>query len=292
MNQAPDLKTLTDYLIYELAKAVALPKSSLVQALIRKMFGPAAKKFAQLALDLDHVIGKSGLAAAARWVLPRFAKSHDAQGAEFIPPDGPLVIASNHPGSIDSVAITANVERSDYKIIIGNIPFFQNLPNLRQRALFAPPVENVSGRMRLVREAIRHLGTGGALLIFARGTIEADLSILPRSKPEFHLWSRSLEIFLRHVPETRILTSIVSGVIARSNFYHPITWLRKNRADKQRLAFMYQFIRQMVSGREIFGVTPCVTFGEIVAGESRDHILAEVEAAASRTLQKHLAWVL
>jgi hypothetical protein len=144
--------------------------------------------------------------------------------------------------------------------------------------------------MNTVRQAIRHLQSGGALLIFARGGIEPDPSIARDADAEFDLWSRSLEIFLRHVPQARILTTIVSGVIAEAAFQHPITWLRKKRPDKQRLAFMYQMIRQMSSGKEIFGLRAKVTFGEIISGRTHQHILDEVAAAAHRTLGQHLAW--
>lgn len=290
MNRQPDLKALTDTLIFELAKAMALPQSHAAKAAIRALFGKAARKFSRLARDLDRVIGSGGLATGARWVLPHFAKSCEARGTEVIPPQGPLVIASNHPGSIDSVAISAHVERADYKIIIGNIPFFQNLPNLRERAFFAPPDENIPGRMRVVRECLRHLQAGGALLIFPRGTIEADPAFMPDANAEFHLWSRSLEIFLRHVPATRLVITVASGVIAQKAFHHPLTWLRKAQPDKQRLAFMYQMVRQVMTDRECFGMTPRITFGEMVAGAHPEHVLQQVEAAANRTLRKHLAW--
>lgn len=291
MNETtPDLHSLSEMLIYELARAIGLPRSRLARAVVRGAFGRAARGFAALALELDGVVAGGGLSAGARWVLPRFARSCEARGAEAIPPHGPLVIAANHPGSFDSVAISAHVGRPDYKIIIGNIPFFQRLPNLRQRALFAPAVENVAGRMRLVREAIRHLQCGGALLIFARGTIEADPSFMPAPGAEFGQWSRSLEVFVRHVPEARVLVTIVGGVIAERAFRHPLTRFRSRRADRQRLAFMYQMIRQIAGGAETFGLRPRVTFGELVAGRTQAHVLAEVEAATARALARHLAW--
>lgn len=172
---------------------------------------------------------------------------------------------------------------------LGNIPFFQNLPHLRQRAIFAPAVSNVTGRMNTVRQSIRHLQAGGALLIFARGGIEADPSIVPRADAEFHQWSRSLEIFLRHIPQARVLTTIVGGVIAEAAYRHPITWLRAARPDKQRLAFMYQMVRQVTSGKETFGLQARVTFGELISGATYQHILDEVTGAAHRTLRQHLA---
>jgi hypothetical protein len=297
MNEAPSAAALSELLIYELAKAVRLQQNATVKRIIRGLFGKAARKFSDLGLELDRVVGEGGLSAGARWVQPHFVRSNKACGVENIPAKGPLVIAANHPGSVDSVMISAHVARPDYKVIIGNIPFFQNLPNLRERAIFAPADSNVVGRMNTVRESIRHLQAGGALLIFARGGIEADPSIAADADAEFHLWSRSLEIFLHHVPQARILTTIVSGVIARDAFRHPITLLRKKRPDKQRLAFMYQMIRQMASGKETFGLRAQVTFGEIISGATpqncgatQQHILDEVACAAQRTLGQHLAW--
>jgi hypothetical protein len=290
MNETPSVASLSELLFEELAMAMALPNSATAKRFIRRLFGRAARKFSELGLELDRVVEEGGLSAGARWVQPRFVQSNIACGVENIPRDGPLVIASNHPGSYDSVMISAHVLRPDYKVIIGNIPFFQNLPNLRQHTIFAPEVSNVAGRMNTVRQSIRHLQAGGALLIFARGGIEADPSITPGADAEFHQWSRSLEIFLRHVPRARVLTTIVSGVIAEAAFRHPITWLRAARPDKQRLAFMYQMIRQVISGKETFGLHARVTFGELISGATQQHVLDEVAEAANRTLRQHLAW--
>jgi hypothetical protein len=282
--------SLSELLVEELAKAVSLPDSGTAQRFIRKFFGRATRKFSELGLELDRIVAEGGLSAGARWVQPRFVATNLARGLENIPLDGPLVIASNHPGSYDSVIISAHVTRPDYKVIIGDIPFFQNLPNLRTRAIFAPATTDVVGRMNAVRESIRHLQAGGALLIFARGGIEADPSISPDAGAEFHLWSRSLEIFLRHVPQARILTAIVSGVIAEAAFHHPVTWLRAARPDKQRLAFMYQMVRQVTSGRETFGLRARVTFGKVIDSGTSQRILKDVATAAHRTLRQHLAW--
>jgi len=288
--QPPTIHTLSEMLIHELARAMARPNSQALKNILRRLFGGTVRNFSGLALELDQVVAEGGPSAGARWILPRFVKTNEARGVDSIPPAGPLVLAANHPGSYDSLVISAHVARPDYKIIIGNIPFFQALPNISARALFAPAVEDVTGRMKTIREAIRHLQDGGALLIFARGDIEADPSFMPDPGAEFHLWSRSLEIFLRSVPQTRVLLTIVSGVIAQAAFRQPITWLRKRRADKQRLAFMYQMLRQTITNRETFGLTPRVTFGEIVTGKHYEQVMQDITGAAERSLQSHLAW--
>jgi hypothetical protein len=113
---------------------------------------------------------------------------------------------------------------------------------------------------------------------------------MPDPDGEFHRWSRSLEIFMQRVPNLQILVTIASGVISPAAMKHPITWFRKARPDKQRLAFIYQLARQILSGRQIFDLTPRVTFGEILCGDHHEHVLAEIEQAACRTLEEHMAW--
>ena len=288
ISQADEIHALTETLIYELVKAFALPKSKLADRLIRLIFGKAARATAEVGIGLDCAVAEGGLPAGARWLLPRFVKSHSACGVENIPANGPLVIASNHPASIDSIVISAHVNRPDYKAIIGDIPFFEHLLHVSQHAIFAPDTNNIVGRMQVMRESIRHLRSGGALLIFPRGGIEPDPAFMPHPDAEFNHWSRSLEIFMQRVPQLQILITIASGVISQSAMHHPITWVRRTRPDRQRLAFLYQLARQMLSGKEIFGLMPRVTFGEIVAGKSHEHMLAEIEQAARRTLHQHM----
>jgi hypothetical protein len=285
-----EIQTLTETLIYELTKAFALPQTNRAKGLIRLIFGKAARAAAEVGIGLDRAVADGGVPGGAHWILPRFVNSHEACGVENIPPSGPLIIASNHPANIDSIVISAHVNRPDYKVIIGDIPFFEHLPHVSQNAIYAPDPTNMMGRMQVIRESIRHLKAGGSLLIFPRGGIEADPDFMPNPDGEFHYWSRSLEIFLNRVPDLQILVTITSGVISQIAFYHPITWFRKHRPDRQRLAFLYQLARQFLAGEEIFGLTPKVTFGEVIKGNSHEHMLAQIEEAALRTLQNHMAW--
>lgn len=294
MIETPDrIQTLSNFLISELTRALALPQTRQAQQLVRLVFGSAARRFAELGTRLDQAVAQQGVAGGARWVLPRFVRNYAARGLENIPNSGPLVIACNHPGSIDSLVISAHVTRPDFKIIIGDIPFFQKLPHISQHAIFAPQRGDVPGRMLVIRQSIRHLSGGGALLIFARGGIEPDPAFMPEPGAEFGLWSRSLQVFLQHVPRTSVLVTMISGVISRAAMSHPITWLRKKRPDRQRLAFMIQMAQQVMSGREKFGLTPRVSFGDLIglqqAGSS-EAALQCVTQSARELLRSHLLW--
>lgn len=294
MPAAPDeVQSLTDSLLTDLTKALALPQKDWTRTIVRLMFGRAARRFAELGARLDRIVADSGITAGARWALPHFARGFRSRGDGNIPSSGPLVIASNHPGSFDSVLISAHVHRPDYKVIIGDIPFFQQLPHVSEHAIFAPVRQDTFGRMQVIRKAIRHLAGGGSLLIFARGGIEPDPDFMPDPDAEFNLWSRSLQIFLEHVPQTHVLTTIVSGVVSRAAMSHPITRLRRLRPDKQRLAFMMQMAQQVLSGREKFGLVPHVSFGELIGvsdSGGASGALERITRSARTLLQSHLAW--
>lgn len=284
--------TLTENLVYEITKALALPQMQGIRKIIALFTNKAIRQFVEIASELDCVVEKEGVAGGARWLLPRFVKGHSAQGVENIPQTGPLVIASNHPASVDSVVISAHVPRRDYKIIIGEIPFFKNLPNINKNAIFAPNPTDAMGRMQVIREVVRHLNKDGAILIFPRGSIEPDPAFMSHPDAEFDHWSRSLEIFIKQVPQTQVLVTIVSGVISKAAMHHPITWFRKARADRQRLAFIYQMIRQMIAGKELFGLTPRVTFGDLISADNtidREHMLQTITQSAHNVLKAHMA---
>ncbi|MBN8579135.1 MAG: 1-acyl-sn-glycerol-3-phosphate acyltransferase [Anaerolineae bacterium] len=279
------LLPLNTSFINEIIRAMGLPNHPVTQSLIRLFFEKSTLRFADIVLGLDREIEQHGSMQGARWLLKHFITGFDVNGAELIPKTGPLIIASNHPASYDALVITACIPRRDFKIIIGEIPPYQFVPHISSCAIFSPNVKNTFGRMQTIRNAIRHLKSGGALLIFPRGGIEPDPAFMPAPDAEFDHWSRSLEIFIKNAPETQVLATAVSGVISERIFNHPITWFRKSRPDRQRLAFMYQILRQALSGKELFGLRPRVTFGELL---SRGTTLAGIEDAARRTLKKHL----
>jgi hypothetical protein len=284
------INQLAESFLFQVARVMALPYSGGVKFLLGLGVGKAARRLAKLSLELDQKIEQYGPATGASWLLSHFVPGYESRGIEIIPRTGPLVIAANHPSSYDALVISACIHRPDYRIIIGDIPPYHYLPHVCQHAIFSPSVKDTFGRMRVIREAIQHLRQGGALLIFPRGDVEPDPAFMPDPDHEFDQWSRSLEIFLRRVPQTRVLVTIVSGVIFPAAMRHPITWFRRSQKDRQRLAYIYQIIRQVLSGKELFGLKPRVTFGELISSAKEQNALAEVEQAARITTQRHISY--
>ncbi len=288
---AASIAALTQQIDNEVIRALGLPVDGWLAQRLHAILGHATRRFSELFAEVDRIVEEQGLPAGAAWLLYRLASGLETRGVENVPAHGPLVIASNHPGTVDSLAVVASAQRRDLKIIASAVPFLQSLPSIRQHLIFAPKPKHVEARMIALRESVRHLGSGGALLLFGEGNIDPDPALMPAAARELIGWSRSLEIFMRRVPETRVVVSIVSRVIDPHCMRHPITRLRRDRPDRQRIAMMLQIIEQML-GRQ-FDIRPRVSFGELLDGERLgppECALLVITEQAQALLQSHLAW--
>ena len=285
-----DVAALTRLINGEVILAMGLPPDGWMGRRLQPVLSRATHHFSEIFAVADRLMAEEGMESAARWVLLHLVQDSQARGLENIPPEGPLVIAANHPGAADSAAIGANAGRDDLKILASDVPFLKNLGQIGQHLIFLPR-KGIQARMLAVREAIRHLDAGGALLLFPHGTIDSDPAFMQGAESELDGWSRSLAIFLGKVPDARVVPSIVSHVIVPSYMHHPLTWLQRARVDRQRLAIMLQIIQQML-GKNL-DVVPHVSFGEAIdwraAREAGDALRAVVQAAR-QLLRAHLAW--
>lgn len=287
---ATDVATLTRLIDNEVIRAMGLPIDGWLAERLHAILQHATRRFSELFAEVDRVVDAQGLPAGALFLLRRLTSGHEARGTQNIPPQGPLIIASNHPGTVDSLALTASAGRRDLKILASAVPFLENLPHIREHLIFTPRV-NVQKRMISVRESLRHLQSGGALLLFAHGTIDPDPSFMPMALEELSGWSRSLEIFLRGVPEVQVVVGIVSRVIDPAYMHHPLTWLRRARPDRQRLAMMIQIIQQMLGKR--LDLRPRISYGPLLDMEtigSPQQTLDVITSSARCLLRSHLAW--
>ena len=147
--------------------------------------------------------------------------------------------------------------------------------------------------MAALRESIRHLRAGGALLVFASAQVDPDPAFLPGAHEALKQWSPSLSLFLRLLPETTIFVAIVSGVLAQPCYRHPLTLLRREQHLKQFLAEFVQ-VGQQVLFRRRFGLCPLVQFGEPLTAEvlenardAREVLRAIIVQAASLITEVH-----
>ncbi|HUI87446.1 MAG TPA: 1-acyl-sn-glycerol-3-phosphate acyltransferase [Anaerolineales bacterium] len=257
-----EVSTLAQLIEDEVILAMSLPVGGWLSRRIRPILACATCGFSEMFVELDRMIEVEGMSAGARWPLLNLAQGLQARGVEHIPSDGPLIIASNHPGTVDSITLAAAARRDDLEIVASSVPFLQNLPHVSKRLIFTAR-HDLRQRMLVVREAIRHLRSGGSFLIFADGNIDPDPAFMPHAEEGLHPWSRSIEIFPGNVPQTQVITSIVSHVIDPRYRHHPITWLRR------------------------------VSFGDLLnlqSFENKEDALPTIIESARRLLRTHLEW--
>ncbi len=261
---------------------------------IRNLLEPltyfSAHRFAKLMLNLDNTISQDGFRQALHDLATYFVNDIGVLGGEHIPKDGPLLIVSNHPGTIDSAAIGAKLPRDDLNIIATGFPLLQRLPYASQRLIFIDPHDpmNLSG----ARSTINHLRAGGAVLIFPSGRVEPDPAIMPTAIEKIPNWSPSIEFFLRKVPQTQVMVTIVSGVLSPIFLHNPITHLLKGIRDPLAIAEVSQIVTQMVLKKR-FRMNPKISFDipQTVEELRRDYelIYQAVIAKADQLMSDHLS---
>jgi hypothetical protein len=267
-------KKLADDLVFELNKSLGFKKGGLSHKLLRPLVWKPMFRFSEMATIFEHRLVQEGWQKASAWFITHFVDQVASQGNERLPENGPLVVASNHPGAYDSLVISSMIPRNDLKIISSDIPFVKKLPGTSKHMIYSD--KDPHSRMQAARQALRHLKDGGALLVFARATMDPDPAFMPDSEVELARWTSSLGMFLRNVPQTRIAVSIISGVLSPRFLKHPSTYLRRGRVNKQRLSEFFQVMHQLMSPGKLM-VTPNLSFGEA-------HSLDELGLMGSRDI--------
>jgi 1-acyl-sn-glycerol-3-phosphate acyltransferase len=259
---------------------------------LRRWLGPVfllpANRLSRIAACADSEARSSGITGSARKILPYLSLQPLARGVENIPSDGPLLVAANHPGAYDSVAILSCVPRKDMRVFISDVGFTRAFTSAGRYFIYTPG--NKAGRISALRTSIDHLKSGGSLLIFAHGDVEPDPELDPGASEAIEGWSRSIEIMLRRVPETRLVVTIASGVLMPKFRKNPIVKIRKTAARRQKLAEVLQISQQVIFPRSL-QTRVHISFAQPVKGKDLvdAELMPAVRQIARRLLEDHLA---
>jgi hypothetical protein len=275
----------------EILAAAGVSRAGWLQRLLNPLLCFPAHRLASLAADFDRRVALEGLTAAMRWLLPMFVDSTRAYGVEHVPAGGPLVIASNHPGSYDALAIGVHLGRDDLRIPVSDVPVLRCLRATAPHMIYTRLGDDSHSRISAARESVRHLQSGGALLMYAAGRVEPDPAVSPGAKEALREWSGSLAWFLRRVPGATLVVAIVSDVLAPACLSSPLARLRREPKRKQFLAEALQIGQQVLLGRR-FPLRPEVRFGlpltaaDLGGGRDPGRARAIIVAEAERLLDE------
>ena len=250
-------ETNTDEIFY----ALGLSRSGWSRRIFGTIFRRPASRFAELAVSFDITVSEQGLCQASRLYIPQFIESVQVSGEEHIPANGPVLLTTNHPGTYDGFIITANLPRDDIKVVISGVPFVQSFPATSRYLIYTP--YDTQERIKTVRTAVRHLKNGGVLMIMPRGNVDPDPAFMPGAHEALDLWSPSLALFLRQVPQTSVQVTTVSGVLDPKFLRNPIVNIRRRDVERQKLAEFIQIMTQLFSSRKV-SINPSLSFAPLL----------------------------
>jgi hypothetical protein len=232
------LRILTRINLTDIISNLGWEHSNIGKRVAKILFRRPALQFARQIAGFDQNVGQLGLQKAAQQLLPSFIRDYKVEGQENLPPGGPLLIVSNHPGMADTLLLLASCSRTDLRIVAADRPFLQSLPATRRHLIFVP--EKAENRMQVVHQINNHFQAGGSILTYPAGEIEPDPAVLPGAVESLDRWSESIALFVRKVPQLMIVGAIISQVLAPQATYHPLTRLRRNKRDQERLGATIQ----------------------------------------------------
>ena len=283
-----DIHRMSDYVIGEILNAIGLPGTTGWRRIASPLLQGATERLANIGLTFDRLIEERGFSKAAEWSLTHWCRDILARGQENIPTEGPLLVISNHPGAYDVLVILAQFLRQDVRIIASDLPILHDLHNFRQRIFFIPiNIQDTYHRMAGMLSAARYLKEGGAVILMGSGTIDPDPAVYPGAAAHLQRWTEAVNVFLRHVPRTRVLLTTVSHIVAPQWARHPLTWLRSGGMEKRRIAEFGQVLQQLFFPGSLY-VSPRLSFAAPLTtaelGDSPRDMLVQRE---TRLLEEH-----
>ena len=286
------IRILTDTLLDEIVNATGLRKTLAARRAFSLFFRKAARRLAEIGATTDRMVRTDGFPAACQWMMSHWVRNVTTRGAENIPEKGPLLVVSNHVGAYDIVVVPSQINRSDLKIIASDIPYLKNLPNASQHLIFT--TDEAADRMSAARAGIRQLQEAGSLLLFGTGKIDPDPAFSPEAEKYIERWSSSIDLFLRVVPQAKVVLSIASGFLTRHWLQHPLTHLRRVDWERRRLAEFGQVLQQLFRPGSLY-VSPRVSFSPPVSADElrresgSERVLPAIIARGKTLLAEHLA---
>jgi len=237
------LEILTQINLDDLVISFGWQNQPLLARLLRRTFLKPARTFANQMADFDLPVATHGLAEASRLTLRHYVRDIRIFGADRIPA-GAFLALSNHPGMSDTLSLFVALKRPDLKVIAFNRPFLNALPNVSKQLLYL--TDDPASRITLIRRMSIHLRSGGAALTFPAGQIEPDPDVHDGALDSLGSWTNSAGIFIRMAPQTAVLPIVVRGVVWKKAAYHPLTYLKRTRAEREKLAGALQLLAHAI----------------------------------------------
>ena len=229
----------------EVLGGMGLRPPGLPYRLARVLAQSGVMRMARLLAQADAEAGRRGLHAAGEVMLERLATSCTAQGAESIPAEGPVLITANHPGGLELLALLAQIRRADVHVLSNPQPFLQAMPHVSPAMLYLSAAS--AGYFAGIRQVVRHLQAGQAVIVFPAGQMEPDPGVTPGAVEFLERWSASTGVYLHKVPETRLVPAALTGIVSPRAVQSLFARGRTPPKARQRTAAFLQLLVQLMA---------------------------------------------
>ena len=242
-----------------------------LNAILHVLCAPFVLELTRLGIKMESMIARDGhMQGASRWLVEIAARALQVRGAENVPATGPVLFLGNHAGLGDAHTLLAASPRTDTQILANNFGILSGLQEMHRHVI----VVDKRAPYLAMRQSLRHLRLGKSLLIYPRGEIEDDPALdLDSAQASLSEWSRSIELFVRHVPDLMVMPCAVGGVISRRALRNPVV---RQYQDKDKRHFLAATFQMMFP----FYRDPVISlhFGHPLRGESATHetVLAQM----------------
>jgi hypothetical protein len=238
-----NVEVLTKINLEDLISSFGWQNRPLLARLVRRTFIYPPLAFARQIAEFDSNISVHGLVKASRLALGHYASDLQIFGQDRIPASAFLAL-SNHPGMTDTLSLFVALNRNDLRVIALNRPFLNAMPNMSKQLAYV--TEDAGERFRLIRQISAHLRNGGPALTFPAAHIEPDPDVQKGSVDSLRSWTDSASLFIRMAPETAVLPVVVRGVVRKNIAFHPLTYLKRARQEREKLAAALQLLAHVI----------------------------------------------
>lgn len=224
----------------ELREAAPASPGNVVGRMVSWLCRKQLARMSELATDFERSLDVRGLVGASEDLFASLGARIEVEGRDSVPQKGPLLIVSNHPGLLDTLALAVALQRDDLKVVARRHPLWDAAPNLRERLVLLP--ESSHAPASAIRCMIERLKDGGALLIFPSGKIDPDPAVFSVEASDSASWSHLPWVLARRAEGTPIVPVVVYDVFSKQAYRHPLVWLHRNAERRRWLAATLQFL--------------------------------------------------
>ena len=237
--------SLTRILLDDIKTSANLSRRQIINGIIDFFGYRPVGWLADLLARIDEQLNETSLHETAERAIYPLSDGLIINNQDAVPNSGPLLVTANHSGFTDILGVLACLKRDDVKIVAQQKGFMRILRNVNRHMLTIEP--DSTFKLTAIREIIRALNEGMAVVIFPKGQLEPDPAIIPGAIESLDGWSDSIGIFLNKVPETRLLPVLVSGVLTEKAWNSRFAKLGWNQKRRQQFAMAAQFVAQRFS---------------------------------------------